>query len=742
MSRRASLGSLLVLLVVGLAFVPSVKDSRLPGSPGLAVGTGAVALALRDADDRPALLPGVSALLVALVLLIFVRLQRTSSELRSVRTDVERANHALSVERERGARIIEAIGRPIFLVSGDGLVRWSNRAAMALIGGEASELVGRSIDTVIELPGARSILASSGHDGARGRCIAKGGAVIPVTLGSTPLAGNDGRIDEVVVVVRDLRPTLRLQDNERRLELSVALAKAEMKRAEELERAREHAELANRAKDDFLANVSHEIRTPLNGIIGMNDILMETRMNQEQRECAELIHSSANGLLTLINDLLDFSKLDAGKLSLEDAEFDVRHEVECAVGSVAAAAESKGVALYVRVAPDVPPTVRGDPVRVRQIMVNLLSNAVKFTPEGSVGFDVTSTAVGDGRHRLSIDVEDTGIGIPIDKIGEIFERFTQADTSLTRRFGGTGLGLSIVRALATMMNGSVSARNLAGGGAHFRVELLLRADAVSRGRRLEGRQVALRVTDPRLALIVEEALIADGARIATDDRLAGHVVVCDVDDAGDHRLDGREADRRILLSSFHRRRGEPTAEVGTMPRVFASTRIVSRVAGSDAWSDAESKPSPEASPPSPSDAPLRTLLVEDNVVNRKLAIRLLELGGHAVATAENGREAIERLQKERFDIVLMDCQMPVMDGYEAARVIRRHPEWNSIPIIAFTAHAMEGDSQKCLSAGMDDYLTKPIRRKALDAMLAKWAGGAGARPKPADVSSSPARPSS
>ncbi len=670
--------------------------------------------------------------------------------------------------------ILDNAKHSIVTTSPDGTIRVFNKAAEQMLGYSSEELVGRTTPAIFhdsaeivqraeqlsqELgtpvqPGFETFiakLAGSDADEHEWSYVRKDGTRFPVLLAVTPLRDRDGQITGYLGIANDITEQRRADD--------------------ELRHAKELAETANHTKGEFLANMSHEIRTPMNGILGMAELVLDTGLTSEQQEYIQIIRESADALLAIINDILDFSKIEAGRLELDPVDFELREKLAGAMHALTLRAQQKSIELVCHVAQDVPDYLRGDPDRLRQIIVNLLGNAIKFTEHGEVVMRVECHDAPEGDADtclLHFSVADTGIGIPAEKQRIIFDAFTQADSSTTRRFGGTGLGLTIVSQLVRLMGGQIWVESEVGHGSTFhftaefrRTERKPNEEFAAQLADLQGIPVLVVDDNATNRRVLHDILSnwhmrptlcsggAAGLAAARDAAARGEPFALAIVDYLMPEMDGLtlieefrndpalSSTMIVMLSSAGDREAILRCrELGVVSYVckpiFQSEllRVLVQAYGQSAAPRSHAAAVPKPSPDDPKSAgsvtddcvprPLRILLAEDNAINQRVAVRLLEKAGHTVTVAENGQAALDALRHGQFDVVLMDLQMPQMDGLEATAAIRadEQADGRHMPIIAMTAHAMKEDRKRCLAAGMDDYISKPVDSAALRRALA------------------------
>ncbi len=751
--------------VHAIAAVQAVPDS--PWFVVVRVDAAEILGPVRERGWRTAAFSGLLLVAAAAVIGLGTRLLGAR-----VRQERVKADEALRKSEDRLRAITQSARDAILMMDGDGRVSFWNPAAERILGYTADEAVGRNLHDLIA-PGrfheahlaAYPRFQRSGEGAAVGQtlelaALRKDGSEIAVALslsavlvdGSWHAVGILRDITAQKKAEEDLRRALEEKDEaNERLEATSALAN---------HMARE-ADSANLAKSQFLANMSHEIRTPMNGVLGMTDLLLDSDLTDEQRRFASVVRSSAESLLGVINDILDFSKIEAGKLELEELDFDLRRMLEDVAEMLAPRAQEKGLELAYRIDPEMPTLLTGDPGRLRQVLVNLVGNAIKFTPKGEVAVEIRPTAETDRTLEARFEVRDTGIGIPDGKVALLFEAFQQVDASTTRRFGGSGLGLAICKHLARLMGGEIGVTSVDRRGSTFWFTALLRKQETPRVEEVEQADVrgvrVLAVDDSATnRLVLSEQLSSWGMRyddaesavqalgmlraaVACGDPY--RIVITDMQmPVTDGEALGRAVkadpalrDALLVMMTSLGLRGDARRleEIGFSAYLTKPVKqsqlhdCLATVLGRSLKAN-RVQPAPLATRHTLGEArrrSFRVLVAEDNATNQEVALRLLDKLGVRADAVANGQEAVRALETVPYDLVFMDVQMPVMDGFEATRAIRSGSTRVSdprVPVVAMTAHAMKGDRERCLSAGMDDYVPKPIEPAALAAVLDRW----------------------
>ena len=688
---------------------------------------------------------------------------------------VNQQTRELKQAKEQAERIYQVSPSAIFTVDQNrGITSWNDKAA-EVTGYSAEEAIGKECGLFVDSPCKDRCGLFTAEErrpivGQECVILRKDGTLRTIMKNADYLQDLEGNVIGGIESFEDITERKNAEEALQKAKEEVEETNQQLERAiERANRMAFAAESGAQAKSEFLANMSHEIRTPMNGIIGFTNLLLETELTPEQREYGEAVIQSAEHLLTIINDILDFSKIEAGKLDLEPIPFDLKVAVKEVADLMVIRAREKKIELVLRFSPGLSSRFIGDPGRIRQIIINLAGNAVKFTEKGHVLISIEEEDTAEDRALLRFSVQDTGIGIPEEKLVYVFEKFTQSDASTSRRFGGTGLGLAISKQLVELMGGKIGVQSRLGEGSTFWFTLPLPRDGQAQivpplKSDMSGLRVLIVDDNEVNGRVLQEMITSWNMRSdATVTAEKALMILRDGQAGGDpyqvalidHRLpdmDGECLGRSIkedavlkqtllVMLSSSGRRGDAKRfeEAGfsayllkpVTPSQLLDALSMIRGAHLDGTLTplitrhtlAESQPaSLSASTEKDKGMRCRILVVEDNVVNQKMAVRMLEKMGCSVDVAGNGLEAVRMVEQLSYDLVFMDCQMPEMDGYEAtAEIRRRQGSSKHTPIVAMTANAMQGDRERCIDAGMDDYVAKPVKKEAVSEAIEKWA---------------------
>ena len=688
-------------------------------------------------------------------------IEKTNARLQEEVHERKVAEEALRESEDQFKSISASALEAIVMMDRDGCISYWNEAAEAMFGYSSEEVLARDLHDLVAPERYRQEFWANfpefkrtgrgGIVGTRREMMAlrRDGTEFPIALSVSAVRRGDGW--NAIAIVRDITERKRAEERIRSFTAEL------QEKNRELDRALAAAEEASVAKGQFLANMSHEIRTPINGVIGMAELLLDTELSQDQYECSNTILSSAESLLTVINDILDFSKIESGKLDFENIDFNLRALLEEVLDVLAVHAAKKGLDLVLDMPDSAPQWLRGDPGRLRQILNNLANNAIKFTEAGEVSVRVESERIVDTSVTLRFRVSDTGIGISKAKIASLFDAFSQADASTTRKFGGTGLGLTISKQLTSLMGGEIGVESIEGRGSTFWFTVVLEIGKPASDRfdiepgELRGRQMLVidGSATSRKALCGQleswgchcheagnEREIAEQlAHIARSGKRCDAVFV-----SQEIQQKAKESSNRTTETSLDRlasrlivltrvgnlRQAEVTAGARRLSKPVKQSALynclVDLLSHQVSRAKERVKPSPKAEVTRIEETSrVRVLVADDNEVNRKVAVKLLAKLGYNAEAVGDGKEVLRTLQEDDYHLVLMDCQMPEMDGYQATAAVRdgEGPD-EHVLIVAMTAHAMKGDRERCLDAGMDDYLTKPIRSRDLAVLMAKY----------------------